>query len=158
MSIFPTMMKLKMSASCDDGRVTMLRGETISQSQNSCYTAWRRLTFSWSCLPSAPSTISQRSVSKRYLNEYSARTYLSWLPFHLNVPNEHLMVVLRLAQETQAQGLAHHAARPIAADQPRHLRPLDDLLPIDVAHDLDGDAIRGLREAAQLGPELDFCA
>ena len=32
----------------------------------------------------------------------------------------------------------------------------DDLPPIDVAHDLDGDAIRGLREAAQLGPELNW--
>ena len=34
MSIFPTIMKLKMPTSCDDGRVTMLRG-MISQSQNS---------------------------------------------------------------------------------------------------------------------------
>ena len=61
------------------------------------------------------------------------------------------MVILR-----QAQDLAHHAARPIPANQPRHRRPLDDLPPIDVAHDLDGDAIRGLREAAQLGPELNW--
>ena len=35
---------------------------------------------------------------------------------------------------------------------------LDDLPPTDVAHDLDGDAIRGLREAVQLGPELDLRA
>ena len=77
-------------------------------------------------------------------------TYLSRFPFHLNVPNEHLMVVLRLAQETHAQDLAHHAARPIAADQPRHRRPLHDLLPVDAAHDLGGDAICGLCEAAQL--------
>ena len=35
MSIFPAMMKLKMSACCDGVRVTMLRGEMISQSQNS---------------------------------------------------------------------------------------------------------------------------
>ena len=63
------------------------------------------------------------------------------------------MVILR-----QAQDLAHHAARPIPANQPRHRRPLDDLPPIDVAHDIDGDAIRGLCEAAQLGPELDLRA
>ena len=55
------------------------------------------------------------------------------------------MVILR-----QAQDLAHYAARPIASDQPRHRRPLDALPPVDVAHDLDGDDIRGLREAAQL--------
>ena len=36
---------------------------------------------------------------------------------------------------------------PIATDQPRHRRPLDDLLPIDVACDLDGDAIRGPSDA-----------
>ena len=60
------------------------------------------------------------------------------------------MVVLRLAQETQAQDLAHHAARPITADQPQHLRLLDDLLPVNAAHDLGGDAICRLCEAAQL--------
>ena len=60
------------------------------------------------------------------------------------------MVILRLAQETQAQDLAHYAARPIATDQPHHRRPLDDLPPVDVVHDLDGDTIRGLREAVQL--------
>ena len=58
----------------------------------------------------------------------------------------------------QAQDLAHYAARPIAANQPRDRRPLDDLPPVDVAHDLDGDALRGLREAAQLGTELDLRA
>ena len=68
------------------------------------------------------------------------------------------MAILRLAQEPQARDLAHYAARTIATDQPRHRRPLDDLPPIDVAHDIDGDAIRGLCEAAQLGPELDLRA
>ena len=72
-------------------------------------------------------------------------------PLSLNVPNEHLVVIL-----LQAQDLAHHAARPIAANQPRDRRPLDDLPPVDVAHDIDGDAIRGLCEAAQLGPELNW--
>ena len=62
------------------------------------------------------------------------------------------MVILR-----QAQDLAHHAVRPIAANQQRHRRSLDDLPPVDVAHDLDGDA-RGLRETAQLGRELDLRA
>ena len=63
------------------------------------------------------------------------------------------MVILR-----QAQDLAHHAVRPIAANRPRHRRSLDALPPVDVVHDLDGDAIRGLREAVQLSPELDLRA